>query len=110
MIYHLPPPSGTRLCLGCRKGLADNRGESRAFGNKPTIVLWHQAVQEMLIERCTEAYGKSGITTVGLTYDFVRGAVDMMRAARADLLRLGFGPFGGWHQLTGVRRCRLISG
>lgn len=65
----------------------------------PRLILWHLAARNKLLPACQARYPES--TTLTLDFTYIKAAVAAVREMRRDLLRLGFGPFHFWRQMTG---------
>lgn len=89
------------LAVCCRGVLAEKRGlkEDGRERQHPRVILWHLAARQRLLAACKARYAES--TTLALDFAYIKAAVAQVREMRKDLLRLGFGPFGFWRQLTG---------
>mmetsp|Transcript_15582 Transcript_15582/g.21536 ORF Transcript_15582/g.21536 Transcript_15582/m.21536 type:complete len:400 (-) Transcript_15582:98-1297(-) len=99
-------------CLGKYSWLLDDDDSGRG---KPGVILWFPAAQPEVLSGCQRRF--SGNPRYGLSAAYVDTLANAMRGLRKDLLRLGFGPFGDWYQLTTgghaillfTRMCESIS-
>ena len=74
--------------------------EGRRRGGKGGIdlVLWFPAARNEMRRVCKKKYPEHKLHF--LSRRFIGKEVMVMRALRKEMKRLGFGPFGGWKQLT----------
>mmetsp|Transcript_45563 Transcript_45563/g.87122 ORF Transcript_45563/g.87122 Transcript_45563/m.87122 type:complete len:393 (+) Transcript_45563:81-1259(+) len=86
-------------CLGKYPWLmeADDAGDGHV-PNPPAAVMWFTAAQEEVLAGCKRNFPDNA--RYGLSIPYVDALAESLRAMRKDLLRLGFGPFGEWKQLT----------
>ncbi|QDZ25359.1 sialyltransferase [Chloropicon primus] len=80
----------TQAC--CRGKLPEGKGKSI------DMVLWFPAARVEMRRVCKKKYPNHKL--VFLSRRFIGKEVMVMRELRKEMKRLGFGPFGGWKQLT----------
>ncbi|KAK3260273.1 hypothetical protein CYMTET_30760, partial [Cymbomonas tetramitiformis] len=62
------------------------------------LVLWFPAVQQEMGSTCRKRFPENPVHIVSMATAQI--LVKVVRQLRADLRRLGFGPFGTWYQMT----------
>uniref|UniRef100_A0A7S0R9D4 Uncharacterized protein n=1 Tax=Pyramimonas obovata TaxID=1411642 RepID=A0A7S0R9D4_9CHLO len=82
-------------CLGKYDWLLQPEGPG---AKPPGVILWFPNSQDEVLAGCKRNFPAS--PRYGLNVAYVDSLAASLRALRKDLLRLGFGPFGEWFQLT----------
>eukprot|EP00241_Pyramimonas_parkeae_P006164 CAMPEP_0114232842 /NCGR_PEP_ID=MMETSP0058-20121206/4833_1 /TAXON_ID=36894 /ORGANISM="Pyramimonas parkeae, CCMP726" /LENGTH=424 /DNA_ID=CAMNT_0001344365 /DNA_START=177 /DNA_END=1448 /DNA_ORIENTATION=+ len=80
----------------CCSSAAQDRGLLGAETN--ALLLWHPAHASHIMRNCAARHPAT--PTYALAAPTIQRMVELAKALRRDLLRLGFGPFSNWRQLT----------
>ena len=62
------------------------------------LILWHPGAQRKIMADCRKS--NPGAKIYALAMPFIQKQVAVIKAMRTDLMKLGFGPFTSWKQLT----------
>jgi hypothetical protein len=67
-------------------------------GEQLKLILWHPGQQRSIMGDCRRS--NPGARVFALAMPFIQKQVKVIKAMRMDLMKLGFGPFTSWKQLT----------
>ncbi|KAK3260058.1 hypothetical protein CYMTET_30970, partial [Cymbomonas tetramitiformis] len=90
------------LTACCRGGWPDPKANDTQVG----IALWFAHAQREILNACASRFPENPRYSMDARY--IAKEAELMRKMRMDLLRLGFGPFGRWMQLTSGAHAALM--
>ena len=84
-----------RSLASCCRG---NFPESKEPGSTTAIMVWFPAAQKDILDQCKKRFPSN--PGLAMRPQAIKAMVAIMKQAREDLSRLGFGPYGQWRQMT----------
>lgn len=92
-----------RSLASCCRG---NFPEGRIAGSRTAILVWFPAAQREILDQCKRRFPNN--PGLAMRPAANKAMVSVMKQAREDLSRLGFGPYGQWRQMTSGAHAVLL--